>query len=472
MEKKKKILATTARLPMVGKDGCTGTKAIFCRKCQKQLWIPLNMGSGHVRCPACGEIYRIGIPNEYARIVCSCGKILTAPKKLAGQYGRCPGCHRQWQIPKSLPPSQPQTERLVLQASAQPAMPISPQVPIRFKCTCGQPHMVEWERGGMRIRCFRCGQEVAVPHPEIVNLPQPIPDVTPEIVHKSAAQPLVAEGGWYFQIPYAEEDWFLLLNVSSDTHISDIKQKCRDLEAGLDREDSRFQKIQMAKDILTRPESRLWFELISDRLVTMWRNMVKNKWLALHDEAIRLHRQAIELERASIYHKAEPLWRKAAQHWLSLAQTGPFWEGLRQRGEALFDKKFTAEIAARLRYDFADRLLVQVACQFRDHYIAENQFARAHMHLEWIEGILQDRFTNAPTDSYNSGLWAQYLMEKAAALAQTGHYAKTVPILQQLSALATNYTAVERWKDGFLPLLLPHLSAKEKSKALCNHRKE
>lgn len=497
MEKKKKILATTQRLPVVGKDGCTGTKSIFCRRCRKELWIPLNLGTGHVRCPACGEIYRIGIPQEYARIPCSCGRILTAPKRLAGRYGRCPGCHRQWQIPgdqpvarlappaaKSVTPEIKLPEQSAApvpearpRASAQtsaptetrppavPAVQVSASLPpIRFKCACGQPHMVEADRAATQVRCFRCGQDITVPAP--TGYQERPPATTGTAASSPHIPTVVAEDGWYFQTPYAEEDWFAVLQVTHATPIADIKKACRDMQVGLRREEPRFQKIQMAKDILTRPHDRLWFELTGPFLLTMWQQPRYKKWLALHDEAIRLHQQAIQLEKERIYHKADKLWPKTARHWLQLLQNESLWEALRERGDALFDKKFTADIAGVLRRDFVDRLLVQVACQFRDRYTAENLFTRAHAHLQWIAEVLQQRLKSEPEDRYIQGIWAQHLMEQAVSQVEARQYAKAAATVRRLQTIAGAQAAVARWKEGFLPLLLPHLSAREKSEIL------
>lgn len=522
-----KSFASTQRLPKLGPVPPWKAKAAICRRCQKTLWIPITLTQGDVRCQFCGELHKVGIPATYIRIACDCGKILTALKKYAGQYGRCPGCNKSWQVPGT--PTSPATMRPVEQeipaqyerivcpcgkiltapknvrgasgrcphcgrtfivgmqeagaaeGKLNPPMavpkkfpktdvplPSLPQIldvvaspfvgPIHFKCPCGQLHMVEGERANSTIICFRCGKEVAVPATKPDNNPDTT-TLTPAALASSQPEKAFAveQDQWYLQTAYPTENLHELLQIPWQADIGEIKKACRTIQSQVKRDDPIFQKAQQAKDILTKPETRLWYEIVSNNLVVLWQGLATRKWLKLHDKAVNTHLRAIETEKHRLFYKADALWVKAVSCWQRLVKNKPFWEAVAKRGEALFAAKFNAELVETFEQQVLDKIVVDVACQFRERYLAENNLIRADFHLKVLVPVLEHIWDNNPGDAHNKKLLCSYLMNETQKLAEQLKVDKAIRSLIMLHNLNPQEKECQDFISQLFAILSPSL---------------
>lgn len=217
----RKDLTSTQRLPMIGREN-TGI-LFLCNKCHNHLSIPKGFSLGHIRCRFCTKLHRVGIPPEYIRIHCKCGKILTALKQ-QNKKGICPGCHKVWQITEkegikvAIDVSldyrilRCECKKQLLVAHSFSGKGFCPHckksfhcqaqkrekktehviiAPIHFTCSCKQKHIVEAEKAGSIILCFQCHKEVIVP----------------QVSEKSSDFSEVEL--WHLQSPYQNENFFL-----------------------------------------------------------------------------------------------------------------------------------------------------------------------------------------------------------------------------------------------------------------------
>lgn len=513
-------LAATQRLPLIGNVRNLGPQALLCRRCQKKLYLPSTLAKGHIRCRYCGELHRVGIPAHYARIVCTCGKILTAPLKFAGRQGRCPGCGKEWKVPQRRTPSKSAKPALqgkipadyeriacscgkiltapktavgqsgrcrncgrvfTIGASKEPAakagatkveqVGTTQKLPIigsagdsavagliRFRCNCGQPLMVEGEQRGATITCFRCQKDIVVP----ISADRDSSQLT-AAPREQELELQIAEQ-WYLQTPYPTTDWWAVLELDPESEIAEVKKACRAIQRRVSRQDPLFQQAQMAKDTLCRVESRLWYELLSENLTSRWQGLAPKKYLKLHDRVVKWHQMAIELEKQRLYVKADPKWRRAINNWLKLAAATEFWRGVSRRGECLFAAKFKPEIVETLRLRLIDQVIIDISCQFRERYSAQENLIRAETHLRFLAPVIAYRRELDPGDAHSTQLLIAYLQSEIQSLAEQRRWKKISPWLMQLQPLAAGDRELENFIIEIFARINPHLAAGQRRK--------
>lgn len=526
-------LTSTQRLPVIGKFPLRHDKTIVCRRCHQNLFLPAAFTVGHARCRFCGELHRIGIPPQYIRIGCKCGKILTAHAKLAGQRGHCPGCGKVWTIPsnshsasyeksarktsgkdpslvsRGIPPHYVRIacdcgkiltahKRLAGQRGRCPncgrtytvkiasatipedkiastamatesstsevtenAAPVASELIgiIRFKCSCGQSHMVEAQKTGSTILCFRCQSEVQVPI---------LQRDTSNVHHSIRYEDKRGQELWCLQTPYPADDLFALLEIPFGVSISEIKTACRTIQSQIPRENPKFQKVQLAKDVLTRAETRLWYEMLVPQWKTCWKQFTRSKLARWHDDAIVIHQKAIEMEKERLFTKADLLWGKTMNYWLKLLSHREFGQCLERRGQALFPNKFKPEILQILSQRLLTELLVNVNIQFRERYLGEHNLMRADFHLKVLAPVLQYRWDIDPVDVSNRELLIAYLTNEIQSLVDRGLWKKIVPLLLQLNSLTGYNRELQNMVREFFCLAGPYISKSQRTNAAIN----
>ena len=308
---------------------------------------------------------------------------------------------------------------------------------VHFRCPCGQFHLAQETQ--TTIRCFRCGRETAVP-----ILPLSSPGDSPD-------------NSWIIETAYPGESPFDLLQVSPETSLAEIKKAYVKMHSRISRHDPLFQKIQWAKDTLTKPERRLFYEIMSSPLRDWWKGLTKEKWLKLHDDACARHQAAIEEEKKRGYHKADRLWQKSVQAWLQIAQSDPFWEAARQRGENLFAPKFKPEIVVRLRNVFLEDTIVKVGCQFRDKYLAEQNCIRAQSVVRGMLPVLLHQMGVNPADVRLQNLLRKYCMDEVKMGAQQGAWRKAADALSLLLELFPGETQSTQFANEIFSVMRPLL---------------
>ena len=486
-------LSSTRRLPRLGRYQKCG-KEFVCLTCGNTLSLSPEWQVGHMRCRYCGSLHRVGIPDEYVRIVCDCGKVLTAAKKNAGRSGRCPGCRKRWEVPgakiivchcrqplriyeryigkQGKCPSCGVTieiaEALARKTGQHPALPLSPSSekyqkrpdelvigPTHFQCPCGQAHVVEGDCAGVIIRCFRCGNDLIAP----IATPDNGQQLVAALAHSATSA-----GSWYIETAYPRQDLLALLEVSPDSSPAEIKDNYRRRQKQINRRDPRFQQLQLAKDTLARPAARMRYELLSPQLVLWWHKLTRSKWLKLHDRAIGLHQKAIDYEKSGRYRQADRAWQKALTIWLRLIQKEPLWQAALARGQKLFAHKCSPEVIAAIRDSFIEEVLLPVNLQFHDRYLAENNLSRAHAQLQALSPLLFFLQRTRPTASHIEELLVAYLIEECQKLAEQQKWKKAARLVLRMADSFPGNPGASAFIANFFSLIKPFLAAGDKAK--------
>ncbi len=393
----KKPLFSTQRLPRLGSIDSLKSplQASFSCQCEQQIDIPQGIKVGWVRCLSCSKIHKVGIPPEYIRMACTCGKILTSRKECAGQKGRCPGCHKVWTVPSPLSEDK--------------------KTPLKFSCFCGQLHIVKADRAEEKLTCFRCQKEITVP---------PSIQIMAELAQEK-------EEKWELSNPYLRLDPFATLQIPLHFSLLEIKEACRQIQFTYTREEQTFQDVQQAKDILVKAPQRMWYEILSP-LASSWAHLGNEKILQIHDEAIFSHQKAILWEQKKIFKKADKAWKKSLPLWLKFIQNPLFWEMAQKRQEEIFAGKAKEKTLQKIRFRLLADVVLFIGTQFHQRYFYQRDKIRAEYHQSILEPIVQYICEVDPNNQAAQELFQENIRKKIEELLLKKQWAKAIKKLSQL----------------------------------------
>lgn len=393
----KKPLFSTQRLPRLGSidSSKSSVRASFSCQCQQEIDIPKGMKIGWVRCLNCSKIHKVGIPPEYIRMACTCGKILTSRKECAGQKGRCRGCYKIWTVPS------PQSEDEI--------------IPLKFSCSCGQLHIVKADRAEENLTCFRCQKEITVP---------PSIQIMAELAQEK-------EEKWELSNPYLRLDPFATLQIPLHFSLLEIKEACRHIQFTYTREEQTFQEAQQAKDLLTKAKQRMKYEILSP-LASSWAHLGNEKILQTHDEAIFSHQRAILWEQKKVFNKADKAWKKSLPLWLKFIQNPLFWEMAQKRQEEIFAGKAKEKTLHKIRFSLLPEVVLFIGTQFHQRYFHQGNKPRAYYHQSILQPIVLYICEVDPNNQAAQELFQETIRQEIETLLLKKQWAKAIKKLDQL----------------------------------------